>query len=65
MRGRAVARPSYVYTANNDDDAAAGFDDGDDVTIATAYYLFFENLKIWRHFGFELRILTPLPSWID
>ena len=54
MRGRAVARPSCVYTVNNDDN-----DDGVDVINHDVALLpFVEILDIWSHFGIELRILT-------
>ena len=52
LRGRAVARPSCVYTViivDRDDD------DGNDVAL----HSFFEILDIWSHFGLEFRVLTP------
>ena len=52
LRGRAVARPSCVYTVNNDGDDVVGND--------VAFVVIFEISIFYVAFGIE--ILTPLPS---
>jgi hypothetical protein len=54
LRGRAVARPSCVYTVHYNDY------DGDDVIGSdAALHYYFEISIFWCPFGFELQILTP------
>ncbi len=62
MRGRAIARPSCVYTVITaggivDNDAIFEVDDNGEFDYF--HFFFFENLIFNCHFGLELRILKP------
>ena len=61
MRGRAVARPSCVYTVNDSAAGGGGFDDVDDaVGNDVALQSFFvKNRNSGVDYGLELQFLTP------